>query len=143
MMCTSMLLHLWCSQLIFYLFHQNCYFKMQLFTRTHFFKLTHSSLTYILSTDLVSDTSIGSPWYYQDRGQPLPATFQPQGLSQVKTYACQVCGRVFGRKDFVARHMRIHTGERPFKCDHCGKEFKHQQSLKVHVFKTHSSVGKM
>lgn len=45
---------------------------------------------------------------------------------------CTFCGKIFFRADDLKRHIRIHTNERPFKCDQCEKAFKQHSELKEH-----------
>uniref|UniRef100_A0A673C8H5 C2H2-type domain-containing protein n=1 Tax=Sphaeramia orbicularis TaxID=375764 RepID=A0A673C8H5_9TELE len=40
-----------------------------------------------------------------------------------KPYKCTYCGKGFKQEHHVGVHVRIHTGEKPFTCDFCGKTF--------------------
>ncbi|XP_026462715.1 zinc finger protein 300-like, partial [Ctenocephalides felis] len=54
-----------------------------------------------------------------------------------KPFICQVCGKGFMQSSGLTIHMRSHTGERPFKCDICNKSFTQSSNLLLHK-KIHS-----
>lgn len=45
---------------------------------------------------------------------------------------CPVCFRHFGDRWKLERHIRVHTGERPFTCGRCGSSFRRKEHLVRH-----------
>uniref|UniRef100_A0A9L0S7Q8 Zinc finger and BTB domain-containing protein 7C n=1 Tax=Equus caballus TaxID=9796 RepID=A0A9L0S7Q8_HORSE len=56
-----------------------------------------------------------------------------------KPYMCNICEVRFTRQDKLKIHMRKHTGERPYLCIHCNAKFVHNYDLKNHM-RIHTGV---
>ncbi|KAI6235402.1 Early growth response protein 1 [Aphelenchoides besseyi] len=54
-----------------------------------------------------------------------------------KPFQCRICMRAFSRSDHLTTHVRTHTGEKPFTCDTCGRKFARSDERKRHA-KVHS-----
>lgn len=48
---------------------------------------------------------------------------------------CSVCKKAFPKPSQLVRHIRIHTGEKPFKCSVCSTAFSQKGSLQIHMSK--------
>nr|XP_060632222.1 early growth response protein 4 [Anolis sagrei ordinatus] len=49
-----------------------------------------------------------------------------------KPFQCRICLRNFSRSDHLTTHVRTHTGEKPFSCDDCGRRFARSDEKKRH-----------
>ncbi|XP_043984423.1 zinc finger protein 286A-like [Gambusia affinis] len=50
-----------------------------------------------------------------------------------KPFQCGTCGKCFTRKTTLNFHMRIHTGEKPYTCEVCSKSFSYSSGLVRHT----------
>jgi uncharacterized Zn-finger protein len=49
-----------------------------------------------------------------------------------RTQQCSHCKKSFDRPSLLIRHIRTHTGEKPYVCDVCSKPFSTSSSLNTH-----------
>ena len=52
-------------------------------------------------------------------------------------YKCDLCKKSFTRVDSLGRHIKIHTGAKPFQCKFCDKKFPQNDQLKEHKARQH------
>ncbi|NXQ28760.1 ZBT8B protein, partial [Alaudala cheleensis] len=68
---------------------------------------------------------IHGDWYGEDTGDVL--------VVPIKLHKCPFCPYTAKQKGILKRHIRSHTGERPYPCDTCGKRFTRQEHLRSHA----------
>ncbi|XP_053289974.1 zinc finger protein 770 [Pleuronectes platessa] len=66
--------------------------------------------------------------------EQLRATTQQRRINP--SHQCRSCSKGFPSPSKLRRHMMIHTGQRPFSCELCGKRFRQKTHLRVHC-RTH------
>jgi KRAB domain-containing zinc finger protein len=57
-------------------------------------------------------------------------------LSGEKGFVCSVCGKALTQQIILKRHVRFHTGDKPFHC-YCGESFALKQDLKIYTERLH------
>lgn len=85
--------------------------------------LTHSSSTVPLDLDLLS----------------LPGL--TQGSRPPVRFFCPMCPKGFRSKVDKERHLRTHTGEKPFKCPYCPHSSATKGNLKAHMRHIHTDIS--
>lgn len=62
-----------------------------------------------------------------------------QANQTVKPHACTVCAHSFRLASDLKRHMCQHTGDRPFKCTMCDKQYLKHSQLRHHCLRVHKN----
>lgn len=75
---------------------------------------------------------------YPSKYQELFVSIRNQGSGSLPLqHQCLICSYKSYHRTTMKRHVKVHTGERPFKCAVCGKRFIQNADLKKHVVSQH------
>ena len=50
-----------------------------------------------------------------------------------KHYSCDTCGKALSQFSSLAKHLRVHSGDKPYSCDTCGRTLSQSGSLAKHI----------
>lgn len=69
---------------------------------------------------------------------PSPTHCSSNSCAASVLHTCTFCPKSFQSRADVVRHLRTHTGERPYKCPHCDYCAALKGNLKSHIYSRHS-----
>ncbi|XP_057688049.1 zinc finger protein 771-like [Corythoichthys intestinalis] len=75
----------------------------------------------------------GDAIVYSSPGQSPSEDVNARSEMIRKSFRCDCCGKMFGFRCKLKRHMMTHTGVKPFSCKTCGKGFNQTSNLKRHL----------
>ncbi|XP_012506317.1 PREDICTED: zinc finger and BTB domain-containing protein 40 [Propithecus coquereli] len=75
--------------------------------------------------------------YFSAEEEHLAETVEELQIHR-KMYACQYCDAVFAQSIELSRHVRTHTGDKPYVCRDCGKGFRQANGLSIHLHTFHN-----
>uniref|UniRef100_A0A8C5HLU1 C2H2-type domain-containing protein n=1 Tax=Gouania willdenowi TaxID=441366 RepID=A0A8C5HLU1_GOUWI len=86
-------------------------------------------LEHIRKEHLPLESSCSPPGKHGDTREANSPTYSPE--TNDRRYECHICGKT--SVQHLARHMRMHRGEKNYLCSHCGKAFLSSVELRLHT----------
>lgn len=84
----------------------------------------------------------GEVW--DERSLPAPLAAAPRADATdatLRPHVCGYCGHAFCRPSQLATHIRIHTGEKPYRCTVCSYSAAQKGNMRRHMHLVHGLVG--
>lgn len=72
--------------------------------------------------------------------QPILRTNQMKSPTKNWARPCPMCDRMFYKVGDLKRHMRVHTGEKPFACPYCSHRSALKGNLVRHLAAIHTEL---
>lgn len=69
----------------------------------------------------------------------IPSNGYKRRKDPKQPFKCDICSYTTVYSSHFKDHMRIHTGNKPYSCHYCGKNFTQKQNLKKHVVCRHET----
>lgn len=89
------------------------------------------------NANFLPDNSVGSEGPSCDISIANVTSLSMTKTKKPKTlFLCDFCDKTFEFKSLLERHVVKHTGETPFRCNKCGRSFRHQGSVSNHMCRT-------
>ncbi|KAF2353541.1 Zinc finger C2H2-type [Trinorchestia longiramus] len=86
---------------------------------------------------VILNSALGLKMHISQMHPDFPGANQ---LTSEKKWACQYCNKKFSTKAYLIVHHKIHSGEKPFKCDKCSYTAVSKDSVKKHVERSHGMM---
>ena len=67
--------------------------------------------------------------------------FQPIKLGNYE-YVCPICSKIMTTYPNMKNHIRIHTGEKPYRCPNCEYGSNQKHNCERHILKVHGVTFK-
>ena len=75
------------------------------------------------------------------RFDSIPHKRRHKVIHEEAKFECSFCKKRLKTKETLEAHERYHTGEKPFKCEHCGNGYVNRKALRQHVAGAHKIIG--